>query len=89
MDVLPGVLGYLTLRRTVQVRLGFDLGFRISDLGFLTTIAYIELNSSNFSIRFLVLTSFSVNFQSAFRNPRSAIADPVAHPSPGSRDTNS
>ena len=24
----------LTLRRTIQVRLGFDLGFRISDLGF-------------------------------------------------------
>jgi hypothetical protein len=42
MAVLPGVLGCsfgyaqdkLTLRRTVQVRLGFDLGFAISDLGF-------------------------------------------------------
>ena len=70
-------------RRTVQVRLGFDLGFRIcpsdshpsggfpvSDLGFLTTIDDIELNSSDFAIRFLVLRSFSVNFQSAFRNRR-------------------
>jgi hypothetical protein len=54
-----------------QVRLGFDLGFGISDLGFLTTIAYIELNSSNFSIRFLILTSFLVNFQSAIRIPQS------------------
>ena len=31
MVVLPGVLGCRLLRRTVQVRLGFDLGFRISD----------------------------------------------------------
>ena len=37
MSVLPGVLGCGTLRRTIQVSLGFDLGFRISDLGFLTT----------------------------------------------------
>jgi hypothetical protein len=71
----------LTLRRTVQVRLGFDLGFRISDLGFLTTITDIELSSSDFSIRSLVLTSFSVNFQSAIRIPYSAIVDPVARPS--------
>ena len=28
----------LTLRRTAQVRLGFDFGFRISDLGFLTAL---------------------------------------------------
>ena len=70
MSVLPGVLGYRTLRRTVQVRLGFDLEFRISDLGFLTTIDDIELNSSDFAIRFLVLTSFSVNFQSACRSRR-------------------
>ncbi len=70
----------LTLRRTVQVRLGFDLGFWISDLGFLTTLADIELNSSDFSVRSLVLTSFSANFQSAFRNPHSAIVDPVARP---------
>jgi len=89
MSVLPGVLGYRTLRRTVQVRLGFDLEFRISDLGFLTTIDDIELNSSDFAIRFLVLTSFSVNFQSAFRMPHAAIVDPVAHPSLRSRDTNS
>jgi hypothetical protein len=70
----------LTLRRTVQVRLGFDLGFRISDLGFLTTIDDIELNSSDFAICSLALTSFSANFQSAFRNPHSAIVDPVARP---------
>ncbi|MGB7031096.1 MAG: hypothetical protein WBF29_06585, partial [Syntrophobacteria bacterium] len=70
----------LPLRRTVKVRLGFDVGFRIcpsdshpsggfpvSDLGFLTTIDDIELNSLDFAIRFLVLRSFSVNFQSVFR----------------------
>jgi hypothetical protein len=34
MDVLPGVLGSRTLRRTIQVRLGFDFGFRILDFGF-------------------------------------------------------
>ncbi len=89
MDVLPGVLGRRTLRRTAQVRLGFDLGFRISDLGFLTTMDNIELNSSDFAIRSLVLRSFSVNFQSAFRNPPSAIVDPVARPSLWSRDSNS
>jgi len=66
----------LTLRRTVQVRLGFDFGFRISDLGFFTTIDNIELNSSDFATCSLVLTNFSVNFQSAFRNPHSAIIDP-------------
>ena len=60
----------------------------ISDLGFLTTIADIELNSSDFSIRSLVLKSFSVNFQSAFRIPHSTIVDPVAHPSSRSRDSN-
>jgi len=38
MDVLPGVLEWCTLRRTIQVRLGFGFGFRISDLGFLTTL---------------------------------------------------
>jgi hypothetical protein len=38
MAVLPRVLVPHTLRRTVQVRLGFDLGFLILDLGFLTTI---------------------------------------------------
>ncbi len=70
MTVLPGVLGYRTLRRTVQVRLGFDFGFRISDLGFFTTIDNIELNSSDFAICSLVLTNFSANFQSAFRNHR-------------------
>ena len=80
MTFLPGVLGPRTLRRTVQVRLGFDLKFRILDLGFLTTIDGIEFNSSDFAICSLVLTSFSVNFQSAFRNPHSAIVNPVARP---------
>ena len=89
IDVLPGVLGCRPLRRTVQVRLGFDLGFRISDLGFLTTIDDIELNSSDFAICSLVFTSFSANFQSAIRNPHSAIVDPVAPPSSWSRDSNS
>ena len=70
MAVLPGVLGCQPLRRTVQVSLGFDLGFRISDLGFLTTIDDNELNSSGFAICSLVLTKFSANFQSAFRNGR-------------------
>jgi len=72
MTVLPGVLGYRTLRRTVQVRLGFDFGFRISDLGFFTTIDNIELNSSDFAICSLVLTNFSANFQSAIRIPQSS-----------------
>ena len=64
----------LPLRRTIQVRLGFDFRFRILDLGFLTTIDDIELNSSDFAIRSLVLTSFSANFHSA-------IVDPVARSS--------
>jgi hypothetical protein len=96
MAVLPDVLGCRLLRRTIQVRLGFDLGFRISDLGFLTEIDDIELNSSDFAIRSLVLTSSSVNFQSAIHNPHSAIVDPVApivdpvaHPSSRSRDSTS
>ena len=89
MAVLPGVLGCRPLRRTVQVRLGFDLGFRISDLRFLTTIDDIELNSSDFAICSLVFTSFSANFQSAIRNPHSAIVDPVARPSSWSRYSNS
>jgi glycopeptide antibiotics resistance protein len=63
----------LTLRRTVQVRLGFDLGFGISDLGSLITIDDIELNSSDFAICSPVLRSFSANFQSAIRIPRSSI----------------
>ena len=79
----------LTLRRTVQVRLGFDLGFRISDLGFFTTTDDSELNSSDFSICSLVLTSFSTNFQSAFGNRHFAIVDPVARPFSRSRDGNS
>ena len=89
MGVLPGVLGFRLLRRTIQVCLGFDLGFRILGLGFLTTNVDIRLNSSDFAIGSLVLTSFSENFQSAFRNPHSAIVDPVARPSSRSRDSNS
>jgi len=80
MIVFPGVLGYRTLRRTVQVRLGFDLGFRISDLGFLTIIDDIELYSSDFAIRSLVLRSFLAYFQSEFCIPHSAIVCPVARP---------
>ncbi|MEJ2232381.1 MAG: hypothetical protein P8X67_00515 [Syntrophobacterales bacterium] len=52
MAVLPGVLGCRTLRRTVQVRLGFDCRFGISDLGFFTAIYDLELNSSDFTICF-------------------------------------
>ena len=89
MAVLPGVLGCRPLRRTVQVRLGFDFRFRILDLGFFTTIDDIELNISDFAICFLVRISSSANFHSAFRNPHSAIVNPVAHPSSWSRDTNS
>ena len=36
------------------------------------TIDYIELNSSDLATRSLVLTSFSVNFQSAIRIPQSS-----------------
>jgi hypothetical protein len=62
MGALLGVLGCRALRRTVQARLGFDFGSRISDVGFLTTIDDIELNSVDFAICFLLLTSFSANF---------------------------
>ena len=74
------------MRRTVQVRLRFDFGFRISDLGFFTTIDDTKLNSSVFAILSLVQTNFSVDFQSAIHIPNSAIVDPVAHPPPRSRD---
>ena len=67
----PCVLGCRPLRRTIQVRLGFDLGFRISDLGFLNTNVDIKLNSSDFAIGSRILTSFSANFHSAFRNRQS------------------
>ena len=78
MAVLLGVLGYRLLRRTIQ---GTPrLLFWISDLGFLTTIDDIELCSSDFAICSPVLKSLRANFQSAFRNPHSAIADPVARP---------
>ena len=68
--VLPGVLRCRPLRRTVQVRHGFDLGFGISDLGFINTIDDIEINSSDIAICSLVLTNFSASFHSAFRNRR-------------------
>ena len=74
----------LPLRRTVQVRLGFDLGFRISDLGFLSRIDDIELTVQ---ISPFVLW-FSRAFQQIF-NPHSAIVGPVARPSWWSRDSNS
>ena len=77
---MPGVLGCRPLRRTIQVCLGFDLGFGISDLGFLSTIYDIELNSSDFTICFLVLTYSSANFKSAFRNRRPG--GPSASPCP-------
>jgi len=81
MAVLPGVLGCsfgfaqdrLPLRRTVQVRLGFDFGFGISDLGFLSTIDDIELTDQ--------ISPFALWFSRAFQqifNPHSAIVDPVA-----------
>ena len=72
MAVLSGVLGCRTLRRSVQVRLGFDLGFGISDLGFLSTIDDIELSNSDIAICSLVQTNFSASFQSAIRNPQSS-----------------
>jgi 3-hydroxymyristoyl/3-hydroxydecanoyl-(acyl carrier protein) dehydratase len=72
MAVIPGVLGCRPLRRTVQVRLGFDLGFRISDLGFLSTIDDIKLTVqiSPFVLWFpRALSKFSIRIpQSAFSN---------------------
>ena len=59
-----------TLRRTVQVRLGFDFGFWISDLGFLITIDDIELTIQISPFVNLVFMSFSANFQSAIYNRR-------------------
>jgi hypothetical protein len=67
-----------------QVRLSLDSGFWISDLGFLSTIDDVELTVE---ISLFVLWSF-LAFQRIF-NPHSAIVDPVAHPSPRSRDINS
>ena len=65
---LPGVLESRTLRRTVQVRLGFDFEFWISDLGFLSTIDDIKLTVRISPFVVWVRTSFSVNFQSAIYN---------------------
>jgi hypothetical protein len=76
----PGVLGRRLLRRTIQVRLGFEFGFWISDLGFLATIDNITPNSSDFTICSQSLTNIFASFQSAFRNPPSAIVYPVARP---------
>jgi hypothetical protein len=56
------------------------LRFWILDFGFLTAIDDIELGISDFAIGSRVLTSFSANFQSAFRNLHSAIVDPLARP---------
>jgi hypothetical protein len=61
MAVLPGVLGCWYLRRTVQVRLGFDFGFRILDLGFCHLLPGSHELLSKFSFRIP---------QSAFRNRR-------------------
>ena len=57
-----------------------QLRFWISDFGFVPTIDHIELDVSDFAVGSRVLTSFSASFQSAIRNPRSAIVDPVARP---------
>jgi hypothetical protein len=89
MAVLPGVLGCRLLRRTVQVRLGLDFGFRILDFGFLTTINDMKLTSSDFASFCLILMDFSRDFQSAIRIPHSEIDHPVARPSSWSRDSNS
>jgi hypothetical protein len=43
MAILPGVLGPHTLRRTVPVSLGFDVGYLILDFGLLTTIMISNL----------------------------------------------
>ena len=85
----PGVLGCLTRRRTVQVRLGLEFGFGISDLGSLTTTDDVEHNTSDFAICSLVLKSFLANFQSTIHIRHSAIVDPVAPPPSRSRDCNS
>ena len=45
-----------------------DFGFRISDLGFLSTIGDVELTIQISPLAVSVLTSFSANFQSAMRN---------------------
>ena len=90
MTVLPGVLGcsFGRLRTSSPCDVLFKYASAsILDLGFFTTIDYTELNSSDFTIRSLVLTSFSVNFQSAFRIPNSTIVDRVARPSSRSRYT--
>jgi hypothetical protein len=44
MAALPGVLGCRLLRRTIQVRLGFNFGFRISDFGFKNGNTKLEFN---------------------------------------------
>ncbi|MGB6376139.1 MAG: hypothetical protein WBG24_05390 [Syntrophobacteria bacterium] len=77
----------LPLRRTVQVRLGFDFGFWIcpsdshpsggfpvSDLGFLSTVNDIELTvqMSRFVLRFSQAFQQIFIPQSAFRNPHSS-----------------
>jgi hypothetical protein len=73
--------------RTPTLRAGSQ--FRILDVGFFSTIDDMELNISDFAICFLVRISSSANFHSAFRNPHSAIVNPVARLSSRSRDDNS
>ena len=72
MSVLPGVLGYRTLRRTVKVRLGFDFGFGISDLGFLSTIDDIELTDQISPFALWFSRAFQQIFNPHFRIPQSS-----------------
>ena len=64
----------LTRRRTVQVRLGLDFGFRISDLGFLTTSMIWNLTDEISLFVLWFLRAFQQIFipQSAIRIPRSS-----------------
>jgi hypothetical protein len=69
MAVLPGVLGYRPLRRTLQVRLGFDFGFRISDF-------CLQLTISNVTAQ---IVPSALSLSKTFRqisNPHSAIRIP-------------
>ncbi len=74
MFVLPGVLGPLALRRTNQVRLDFDCGFRISDLGFSVRLMISNLQfgfGHLFSGSHELFRGFSIRIQkSAFHNSR-------------------
>ena len=65
----PGVLGCRPLRRTVQVRLGFDFGFRILDFCLQMIIANLTAQISRLAL------SLSQTFKQIF-NPHSAIRIP-------------